>query len=261
QVRQKYSETYDPEALSNVLGMDKSGSFSQEQEESGGLIPFITNADWKYQIWKSGVTITDNSFLYNLWYFLFSVMGNLNYFFFAAHLLDVAVGFKTLRTILQSVTHNGKQLVLTVMLLTIIVYIYTVIAFSFFRKFYIQEEDDQVDPKCHSMLSCFVFHLYKGVRAGGGIGDEIGPPDGDDYEVYRIIFDITFFFFVIVILLAIIQGLIIDAFGELRDQLQSVVDDMESNCFICGIGKDYFDRVPHGFDTHVQKEHNLANYM
>ncbi|PRD34343.1 UNVERIFIED_CONTAM: Ryr3 [Trichonephila clavipes] len=144
-------------------------------------------------------------------------MGNFNFFFFAAHLLDIAVGFKTLRTILQSVTHNGKQ--------------------------------------------CFVFHLYKGVRAGGGIGDEIEPPDGDDYETYRILFDITFFFFVIVILLAIIQGLIIDAFGELRDQLQSVVDDMESNCFICGIGKDYFDKVPHGFDTHVQKEHNLANYM
>jgi preprotein translocase subunit SecG len=55
-------------------------------------------------------------------------------------------------------------------------------------------------------LQCFVFHLYKGVRAGGGIGDEIGSPDGDDYEVYRIMFDITFFFFVIVILLAIIQG-------------------------------------------------------
>lgn len=56
------------------------------------------------------------------------------------------------------------------------------------------------------LFQCFVFHLYKGVRAGGGIGDEIDPPDGDDYEVYRIMFDITFFFFVIVILLAIIQG-------------------------------------------------------
>lgn len=56
------------------------------------------------------------------------------------------------------------------------------------------------------LFQCFVFHLYKGVRAGGGIGDEIEPPDGDDYEVYRILFDITFFFFVIVILLAIIQG-------------------------------------------------------
>jgi len=93
------------------------------------------------------------AFLYSLWYFIFSILGNYNNFFFAAHLLDVAVGFKTLRTILQSVTHNGKQLVLTVMLLTIVVYIYTVIAFNFFRKFYIQEEEDETDKKCHHMLT------------------------------------------------------------------------------------------------------------
>lgn len=259
-VRQKYSETYDFDSISNLLGMEKSAFMAQESEE-GGLVKYIMNIDWRYQVWKAGVTFTDNAFLYSLWYFSFSVMGNFNNFFFAAHLLDVAIGFKTLRTILQSVTHNGKQLVLTVMLLTIVVYIYTVIAFNFFRKFYIQEEDEEVDKKCHDMLTCFVFHLYKGVRAGGGIGDEIGDPDGDDYEVYRIIFDITFFFFVIIILLAIIQGLIIDAFGELRDQLESVKENMESNCFICGMGKDFFDIVPHGFDTHVQKEHNLANYM
>lgn len=103
-----------------------------------------------------------------MWYFTFSILGNYNNFFFAAHLLDVAVGFKTLRTILQSVTHNGKQLVLTVMLLTIIVYIYTVIAFNFFRKFYIQEEDDEVDKKCHDMLTVsriiidkFLFLIFK----------------------------------------------------------------------------------------------------
>ncbi|XP_050555822.1 ryanodine receptor isoform X35 [Spodoptera frugiperda] len=260
-VRAKYSETYDFDSISNMLGMEKTSFSAQEEEGSKGLIHYIINIDWRYQVWKAGVTITDNSFLYSLWYFSFSVMGNFNNFFFAAHLLDVAVGFKTLRTILQSVTHNGKQLVLTVMLLTIIVYIYTVIAFNFFRKFYVQEEDDEVNRNCHDMLTCFVFNLYKGVRAGGGIGDELEPPDGDDSEVYRIIFDITFFFFIIVILLAILQGLIIDAFGELRDQLESVKEDMESNCFICGINKDYFDKVPHGFDTHVQREHNLANYM
>ncbi|KFP71523.1 Ryanodine receptor 1, partial [Acanthisitta chloris] len=54
---------------------------------------------------------------------------------------------------------------------------------------------------------CYMFHMYVGVRAGGGIGDEIEDPAGDEYEIYRIIFDITFFFFVIVILLAIIQGM------------------------------------------------------
>lgn len=51
-----------------------------------------------------------------------------------------------------------------------------------------------------------MFHMYVGVRAGGGIGDEIEDPAGDEFEMERMVFDITFFFFVIVILLAIIQG-------------------------------------------------------
>ena len=25
--------------------------------------------------------------------------------------------------------------------------------------------------------------------------------------------------------------------------------------------KDYFDKNPHGFETHVEKEHNLAHYL
>lgn len=55
-----------------------------------------------------------------------------------------------------------SQLVLTVMLLTIIVYIYTVIAFNFFRKFYVQEEDDEVDKKCHDMLTVptYIFRVF-----------------------------------------------------------------------------------------------------
>lgn len=262
-VRQKYSDQFEFDQINTILGMEKSALCSQtETEDRGGIMQVFLGIDWRYQVWKAGVTVTDNSFLYQLWYFIFSILGNYNYFFFAAHLIDVAVGVPALRIILQAITHNGKQLVLTVMLLTIIVYIYTVIAFNFFRKFYVSEEEEgEPDAKCHDMLTCFVFHLYKGVRAGGGIGDEIEPPDGDDYEYVRILFDISFFFFVIVILLAIIQGFIIDAFGALRDQMQGVEDELENNCFICGIGKDYFDKVPHGFDIHVQKEHNLANYL
>lgn len=49
------------------------------------------------------------------------------------------------------------QLILTCMLLTIIVYCYTVIAFNFFRKFYVSEEDDVVDQKCHDMLTVSTF--------------------------------------------------------------------------------------------------------
>ncbi len=93
-----------------------------------------------------------------------------------------------------------------------------------------------------------------------------------------------------------ILGLIIDAFGDLREQLDSVKETLEvkqrnimfinqfslkfqSKCFICGIGQDYFDKEPHGFEviiiylikrkkirfflfqTHTTAEHNFANYL
>uniref|UniRef100_A0A8C7JSK1 Ryanodine receptor 2 n=1 Tax=Oncorhynchus kisutch TaxID=8019 RepID=A0A8C7JSK1_ONCKI len=245
QVMDKYGEFYGHDRISELLGMDKAAlDFSDAHEK------------------KKPKKDSSLSFLYLAWYMTMSILGHYNNFFFAAHLLDIAMGFKTLRTILSSVTHNGKQLVLTVGLLAVVVYLYTVVAFNFFRKFYNRgEEGETPDMKCDDMLTCYMFHMYVGVRAGGGIGDQIEDPAGDEYEIYRIIFDITFFFFVIVILLAIIQGLIIDAFGELRDQQEQVKEDMETKCFICGIGNDYFDTVPHGFETHTLQEHNLANYL
>lgn len=36
---------------------------------------------------------------------------------------------------------------------------------------------------------------------------------------------------------------------------------LQTKCFICGIGNDYFDTTPHGFETHTLQEHNLANYL
>ncbi|XP_029031557.1 ryanodine receptor 2 isoform X4 [Betta splendens] len=266
-VLDKYSQFYGCKKISELLGVDQTAlDFSAEKKERRlrreSWSSLFNSIDMKYQVWKLGVVFTDNSFLYLAWYMIMSVLGHYNNFFFAAHLLDIAMGFKTLRTILSSVTHNGKQLVLTVGLLAVVVYLYTVVAFNFFRKFYNKsDEKNGEDMKCNDMLTCYMFHMYVGVRAGGGIGDEIEDPAGDEFEVERIVFDITFFFFVIVILLAIIQGLIIDAFGELRDQQEQVKKDMETKCFICGIGSEYFDTVPHGFETHTLQEHNLANYL
>lgn len=40
-----------------------------------------------------------------------------------------------------------------------------------------------------------------------------------------------------------------------------LLHSIQTKCFICGIGNDYFDRTPHGFETHTLQEHNLANYL
>ena len=89
------------------------------------------------------------------------MLGNYNYFFFAFHLLDVAVGVDALRIILEAITYNGKQLMLTVFLLTIVVYIYTVVAFNFFRKFYVfEEEGEEADQKCHDMFTVSILNIF-----------------------------------------------------------------------------------------------------
>ena len=251
------------------MGIDEPGfhQFESELDEKDEqvsitetFVSWFKNFDYWYVMWKYGMVFMNFNFLYLLWYLFMSILGHYNYFFYAANLLDIAMGFKTLRTILNSVTHNGKQLMLTVGLLTVVVYMHTVVAFNFFREFY-DTGDDEPDMKCDDMFTCFIFHMYKGVRAGGGIGDEIGDPTDTNKEYARIVFDYLFFFFVVVILMAIIQGLVIDSFGELRDQIELVKEEMETKCFICQIPNDYFDQVPHGFETHTSDEHNLANYL
>ncbi|CAF1208516.1 unnamed protein product [Rotaria sordida] len=139
------------------------------------------------------------------------------------------------------------------MLMAVVVYLYTVIVFYFFCKFYTKEEDEEREENCKNMFTCFKFHLYSGIRAGGGIGDVLESPNGDPLELYRIVFDITFFF--------LYYCLIIDAFDDLCEQLDSVKETLKSKYFICGIDQDYFDKESHGFETHTQAEHNFANYM
>ena len=58
-MRTKYSEQFEFDAISNTLGMEKSALASQS-EEGGGIITLITSIDWRYQMWKVGITMTDN---------------------------------------------------------------------------------------------------------------------------------------------------------------------------------------------------------
>ncbi len=58
-VRQKFSEQFEFDEISNTLGMEKS-AIGQEEDDKGGLVQLVMSIDWRYQLWKAGVTITDN---------------------------------------------------------------------------------------------------------------------------------------------------------------------------------------------------------
>lgn len=50
-----------------------------------------------------------------------------------------------------------------------------------------------------------------------------------------------FFIIINILFINIIFGIIIDTFGELRDERKALIKDVEQKCFICGVDSYDFD--------------------
>jgi hypothetical protein len=62
-------------------------------------------------------------------------------------------------------------------------------------------------------------------------------------------------------MVAIITGIIIDTFGELRSQKAEIEDNQANMCFVCSVDRDQFERKGLKFADHLETEHNPWNYM
>jgi len=75
------------------------------------------------------------------------------------------------------VTLNGKSIMMTAMLGVILIYIYSVFAYTFVADTYYDDNinggllNRKGDSICQNMLHCFLSTFNYGLRAGGGIGE------------------------------------------------------------------------------------------
>jgi len=124
-------------------------------------------------------------------------------YLFCFHLLHVVMKNDILQRALMSVTKNGKTLLLVAMLGVILIYIYTVVAFAFYRESY-QPSNAMY---CGTLGQCFVTTLNYGLRGGGGIGDYLTFTQYTwNYAGLRTIFELSFFILITTIGLNIIFG-------------------------------------------------------
>jgi len=121
--------------------------------------------------------------------------------------------------------------------------------------------------------------MNQGLRNGGGIGDVLRQPSSKDpLFMIRVLYDILFFFIVIIIVLNLIFGVIIDTFADLRSEKHNTEEIKKNTCFICGLERKDFDNKNVTFEVielkdkirnisshftqdHVNKEHNMWNYL
>ena len=236
-----------------------------------GLLTFDYSLKYTFfSVW------TDTHFIFLTGSVVFAVLGLLvSPFFIALHLVSIINRSALLQNVIKAVTKNGRSLLLTVLLGTIIIYLFSVVGFVLFREAFENTEASCdhgssggevngkcVDYHCDTLFRCFVFGVTSGIRSGGGIGDLMKAPDWHHpYSAARTVFDFLFFVVVIVILLNIIFGVIIDTFAELRSEKQKIEEGIRSRCFICGIESSQFDRKAVGFEHHIKSDHNMWNYI
>lgn len=184
---------------------------------------------------------------------------------FAFCLLHITRGNDILSRVLSSVTQNGKSLLYVALLLVIVIYIYALAAFAYYREFYDREEGNF----CYTMVQCFFTSLRLGLLSGGGLGDAFGYTEAvPSYSFHhsgmpagRILFDISFFVLITTIGLNVVFGIIVDSFSELRDEKNKIEEKMTGECFICGLKSTDFDRFGNGWEHHIKKEHHMWDYL
>ncbi|XP_062997360.1 inositol 1,4,5-trisphosphate receptor type 3 isoform X1 [Elgaria multicarinata webbii] len=123
-------------------------------------------------------------------------------------------------------------------------------------------DEDNTERACDTLLMCIVTVLNHGLRNGGGVGDILRKPSKDESLFpARVIYDLLFFFIVIIIVLNLIFGVIIDTFADLRSEKQKKEEILKTTCFVCGLERDKFDNKTVSFEEHIKFEHNMWNYL
>ncbi|KAM7404201.1 hypothetical protein PAMP_011568 [Pampus punctatissimus] len=124
------------------------------------------------------------------------------------------------------------------------------------------EEDSDSERACDTLLMCIVTVLNHGLRNGGGVGDVLRKPSKNEpLFPARVVYDLLFYFIVIIIVLNLIFGVIIDTFADLRSEKQKKEEILKTTCFICGLERDKFDNKTVSFEEHIKQEHNIWNYL
>merc|ERR1719272_514929 len=61
--------------------------------------------------------------------------------------------------------------------------------------------------------------------------------------------------------MSLVLGVIVDTFGQLRQDRKAKEDDRASKCFICSLDSYRFLNVDGQFNRHIKKDHNMWDYV
>jgi len=205
-------------------------------------------------------TATDGLVLFNCTLLVSSVLGLMwTPFFFAIPLVDL-MRTPTVKTLLGSVQHNADKLGQGALVGALLVYAHSIIGYAFFRH-------QHQEGKCNNLFECTMNYLIGGMKGDSidGVLEDLDIPGAlwRDPDMWaRIALDMSFYTIIPLVLLSIISGIIIDGFGELRDEMNEAKEYREATSVVCGVSRLTMEQfAPGSFDKHVQTQQNPYHYI
>lgn len=114
------------------------------------------------------------------------------------------------------------------------------------------------------MVECFIYHFKEGIMNGGGVGDKLQKKAWEnelsDY-FKRWFFEFGFFIVCILLVLNMINGIIVNAFGDIRKKDELHEQESVQKCFICSISNKEFTKFNLSFKEHKKTEHKIKDYL
>ena len=206
------------------------------------------------------------SFFLHLVFTLLGIVTN-NYFFYTLNLFLLTNLFQTINYILKSIVKHYGKLLITLLLTVLVIFCYSFLAYLY----YSGDNHEDFENVCRTFVTCFFNSVNLGLRLGGGISDafnlkgdltesnEINSNTGHFFS--RFFFDLTFFIFIKLIFLNLIAGIIIDTFGDMRDELNRRNYDVNNVCSICGKSRWQLEKEGILFSNHIRYNHSLWRYL
>jgi hypothetical protein len=149
-----------------------------------------------------------------------------------------------IQNIVLCVTIPGRELLIVCYLVVATAIIYAHFGLQHYEDMFYASGAEGEDH-CYSASSCFWLILFKAAPAGKlstvmAKSDNRGADGGPDFML-RVLFDISFFIWVGILLFNIITVLMIDTFNALREKATQRANVLGSEGFVCGITRIQFD--------------------
>ncbi|KAJ1496008.1 hypothetical protein T484DRAFT_1761038 [Baffinella frigidus] len=154
---------------------------------------------------------------------------------------------------------RSQQLAHTLILGVFFWYLFGLVAFVFFPLAMTAKQPES----CSSLAGCFVVALEWGLRTGDVGEAMVDVVQSDPRRYLQFGYTVIYFLLISTILLNVIFGIIVDAFGELRDSQDELKKKMLNECFICQVERQVFEdpKINTSFVHHVKKQHNIWHYI